>query len=181
MSPPIEVHPLCDEPVFRLAFFIGGADRDHGYRGDPGGEGKRPADFLYAVFSRMDTQPYGAEAKLMGSQEEVLGGGGAVLDQEAFGIFRLCITADHDGFVGLGEHPPGCVGICQPVHNYFIADNDEMPGLAVTRGGRLHRGFQHDFIIFPRDVFAGIFSYTSAGKYCFQGIHFVYLGTNLRE
>ena len=99
--PPVEVDPFRNEPILRRPFFIGRADGDHGNGDDAGRNGEGFPDFLHPVFPGVDTQPHRAEPQFMGSQQYVLSGRRAILDEKAFSIFRFCIAANYDGLVGL--------------------------------------------------------------------------------
>src|SRR5208337_50424 len=83
-SPPLPVDMGGAETRARLLLLPGPADGHAGDGDDGFGEREQPAQLPHPVFARMNAQPAGAQAEGMGGKQQVLGRGGAVLQQVTF-------------------------------------------------------------------------------------------------
>ena len=118
----------------------------------------------------MDAAPHRAQAQVRGAQEDVLGGGGAVLDPEGGGVEgqgAAQVAADHQGNFALdvGEHG----GALQRLHHVGIGDNVEGPGLLVAGAGAAHGGVEQLLNVLLGHGFIGEFPHAAAAEqYVFQ-------------
>ncbi len=97
----------------------------------PSGNFTEGDDLLHPLLARMDTKPDGTQPKSVGSQEQVLGGGGAIQHPVIRAARIADIRADEDGKRCLFNHLGVRVEGGYRIQDGSFADDDEMPGLAV--------------------------------------------------
>ena len=127
--------------VFGLVVFVGVADHDDVERDEVFGQFQHLRNGFAALLVGVSARPHRAQTHRMGGQEDVFGGGGAVLHPKLARFTTqglLHVATHHNGQRRTGEHVGIGVGFGERLQLRFVVHHHEVPRLTVHCGGCRH-------------------------------------------
>lgn len=89
-----------------------------------------------------NSAPDCAKGQAVGTEKNVLGGGGTGFTEEIVNSFYIAVAADDDSTGGFGQHAGVGIGVGEFGEEVPVFQEKEVPGPFVFCAGRAHPGVQ---------------------------------------